>query len=396
MRKPRLIILAIGFALAACAPALQAPVVEIIEPTEIPMQVAIMANTAAPEIKKVIGWEVENFAEGLEVPWSIVFTSDDHVLVTERTGAIRRIVSGQLASEPLYIFEDVTRGGEAGLMGMAADPQYETNRYIYACYALPVTFGLNNRIVRLVDKGGSLALDAVILDSLPSARNHAGCRLRFGPDGKLYATVGDSLKPSLAQSLDSLAGKILRINPDGSIPADNPFPDSYIYSTGHRNPQGIDWKPGSGLMFSSEHGPSGFDGPPGGDEINLIEAGGNYGWPLVSHDEKREGTIPPLRQFTPAEAPGSLLFYSSDVLPMFTKSLFFGALRGEGLVRVELSEEDARDFLSVEKIISNVGRVREVVQGPDGFLYFSTSNRDGRGTVSQGDDHIYRILPVYE
>ena len=190
-------------------------------------------------------------------------------------------------------------------------------------------------------------------------------------------------------------GKILRINPDGSIPEDNPFRGSPVWSYGHRNPQGIDWQPDSGKLYSTEHGPSGFDGPGGGDEINLIEAGGNYGWPLVSHDETREGTFAPLIQFTPAEAPASLSFYASNVLPMFTGSLFFGALRGEGLVRVVLSDSDPNEIITVEKIISDIGRVRDVVQGPDGLIYFSTSNRDGRGRAREGDDHIYRIVPVF-
>ena len=150
------------------------------------------------------------------------------------------------------------------------------------------------------------------------------------------------------------------------------------------------------MLYSTEHGPSGFDGPEGGDEINLIYPGANYGWPLVSHDEMLEGTKTPLIQFTPAVAPASAMFYQSDLLPMFTGNLFFGALRGEGLVQVVLSAEDPGVVEIVEWIVSDVGRVREVVQGPDGMIYFSTSNRDGRGTLREGDDKIYRLVPVYE
>ncbi len=148
-------------------------------------------------------------------------------------------------------------------------------------------------------------------------------------------------------------------------------------------------------MFSSEHGPSGFDGSPGGDEINLIVLGGNYGWPLVSHDDVLEGTLKPLIQFTPAEAPASALYYSSDVMPFFTGSLFFGALRGEGLIQLVFSEVNSQNLEveRVEKIITDVGRVRDVVAGPDGAIYFTTSNRDGRGQVRDGDDHLYRIYP---
>ena len=379
--------------LSACAtaapPAVLTQTMEVL-PTQAPVQAAAAATQAVPT-----GWKVESVAEGLKVPWSIVFTSADRMLVTERGGMIREIVNGDLNPEPVLVFEDVSARGESGLMGLAIDPQYSDNKYLYACYTYSGSSGAANRVVRLKDESDSIALDAVVLDPLPSANNHAGCRIRFGPDGKLYITNGDALDPSSAQDVNSLAGKILRINPDGSIPEDNPFRGSPVWSYGHRNPQGIDWQPGSGLMYSTEHGPSGFDGPGGGDEINLIQAGGNYGWPLVSHDEKREGTIAPLIQFTPAEAPASLSFYASDVLPMFTGNLFFGALRGEGLVRIVLSEADPSEIITVEKIISDIGRVRDVVQGPDGFIYFSTSNRDGRGRAREGDDHIYRIVPVY-
>jgi aldose sugar dehydrogenase len=229
-------------------------------------------ENAAPRIPT--GWKVESYTDELEVPWDMVFTVGLRMLVTERSGAIREVNGGQLNPDPAYVFEDVAQvGGEAGLMGMTADPQYLTNRFIYVCYALPAGGGLNNRIVRLVDGRRRIEFDRVILDNIPSARNHAGCRVRFGPDGKLYATIGDSLEPSLAQDPESLAGKLLRMNPDGSIPEDNPIENSYVFSLGHRNSQGIAWHPVSGLLYSTEHGPSGFDGPGGGDEINLIEAG---------------------------------------------------------------------------------------------------------------------------
>jgi glucose/arabinose dehydrogenase len=225
---------------------------------------------------------------------------------------------------------------------------------------------------------------------------HAGCRLGFGPDGKLYITTGDARQPSLAQDLNSLAGKILRINKDGSIPADNPFPGSPVYSYGHRNSQGIAWQPGTGRLYVTEHGPSGSDGPEGGDEINLIQAGANYGWPLVSHDATLEGTESPLIQFTPAVAPSGAAFYGSNVLPMFTGRLFFGALRGEGLVMVDISAQDPKVIESVQWIVSNVGRVRDVAVGPDGLIYFTTSNQDGRGTYRSGGDKVYRLVPVYQ
>jgi glucose/arabinose dehydrogenase len=219
--------------------------------------------------------------------------------------------------------------------------------------------------------------------------------LKFGPDGKLYISTGDALSPQVAQDINSLAGKILRVNDDGSIPADNPFPNSPIFSLGHRNPQGITWDAVSGIMYSSEHGPSGFDGPGGGDEINIIVPGGNYGWPLVSHDEVLEGTINPIIQFTPAEAPGSILFYDRDLLPLFKGDLFFGALRGEGLMRLVLGE-DGKTVRSFEKIINDVGRIREVTVDQDGFIYFTTSNRDRRADLREGDDKLFRIIPIFD
>ena len=379
--------------LTACAP--NAAPLEITQPIDIPTPMTTKDEPNPASTPVAIGWKVESVAEGLAVPWSIVFTSTERMLVSERGGMIREIINGQMNPEPVYVFDEVDASGESGLMGLALDPQYESNRYLYACYTFTGSNGRANRIVRLADKDDSISTDGIILDNLPSANNHAGCRIRFGPDGKLYITNGDALEPSSAQDLKSLAGKILRVNPDGSVPADNPFLGSPIWSYGHRNPQGIDWRPGSGLMYSTEHGPSGFDGPRGGDEINLIQTGGNYGWPLVSHDEKLEGTFEPLMQFTPAEAPASLSFYNSEVLPMFNGNLFFGALRGEGLVRITLSTGNPNEIITVEKIVSNVGRVRDVVQGLDGFIYFSTSNRDGRGSVRDGDDHIFRIVPVY-
>ena len=385
--------------LASCSPALPAlPPAVTTESAQVPAEPAPAVETDAPLASEPAptGWDVEVVAEGLEVPWSIIFTSPDRMLVSERKGTIRVIQDGILESQPAYVFEDITSQDEAGLMGLALDPAYDANGWFYACYATRDGSTPVNRVVRLRDEGEALALDAILLDGIPSARFHAGCRIRFGPDGKLYLTSGDALDGPAAQDLGSLAGKILRMNPDGSVPEDNPFPGSLVYSYGHRNPQGLDWHPQTGMLYATEHGPSGFDGAPGGDEINLITAGGNYGWPLVSHDRTLEGTLPPLIQFTPAEAPGSGMFYTAGQLPMFTGSYFFGALRGEGLVQVVFDAADPSRVLAVEKVVTDVGRVRDVAQGPDGLLYFSTSNRDGRGRPQAGDDRIYRLVPVFD
>lgn len=341
-----------------------------------------------------VDWRVEEVAQGLFVPWSVVFTSPDRILVTERSGTVRVIENGQLNPTPLHTFAEVATGGEEGLMGMALDPNYDRNKYIYFSYAYETDAGMFVKIVRMRDTGTALSDARTILDGIPAASNHAGNRLRFGPDGKLYSTTGDASDRDLAQDTNSLAGKILRINPDGSIPRDNPFSGSYIYSLGHRNPQGIDWQPGTNTMFETEHGPSTFDGPPGGDEVNIIEAGENYGWPLVSHNRSRDGLISPLVVYTPAEAPASGIFYDGDLLPQFKNNFFFGALRGEGLWRLIFNPNAPSEVESQEKLFDGeYGRIRDVAQGPDGAIYFVTSNRDGRGQVRDGDDKLYRIVP---
>jgi len=348
-------------------------------------------NTLALDSEVV--WQVEEYATGLIIPWSMVFTSQERMLVTERPGSVRVIENGRLIDQPLHTFSEVTSTSEEGLMGLVLDPDYATNKYLYASLAYTKDTNLVVKIVKFKDQGNSISDVQVIFDDIPAARNHAGNRLRFGPDGKLYSTTGDATEKTLAQNLDSVAGKILRLNSDGSIPSDNPFPNSPIYSYGHRNAQGIDWQPGTGLLFETEHGPSLFDGPAGGDEVNIIEAGQNYGWPLVSHLKTQAGTQAPLLVYTPAEAPGSGTFYSSDVIPQFKNNFFFGALKGEGLVRLVFNPENHRQVQSQEKLFDGeYGRIRDVAQGLDGALYFSTSNRDGRGAAKTGDDKILRII----
>ena len=337
-----------------------------------------------------VGYKVEEVVRGLYVPWSITFTSDDRVLVNERNGNIRVIEGGKLLEAPLFTFEDVSEQSEAGLMGLTIDPNYEDNKYLYVCYTYTADGGLRDKIVRLVDEGDLARIDKTLLDDFPAAEVHAGCRIKFGPDGKLYVTTGDARDRQLAQDLDSLAGKILRMNSDGSVPADNPFEDSYVYSYGHRNPQGLSWNGETRQMFETEHGPSGFDGPGGGDEVNIIMPGKNYGWPEVSHEESAEGMESPKWVFTPAVAPASALVYSGRLFPQFEGNLFFGGLVGTGLYRVTF---DGTEAVSAEKVVEvDFGRIRDVVESPNGEIWFSTSNRDGRGQVRNGDDKIYRLI----
>ncbi|NLG06178.1 MAG: PQQ-dependent sugar dehydrogenase [Candidatus Pacebacteria bacterium] len=350
-----------------------------------------------------VDYELEVFATGLRVPWSMVFTSPNRLLLTERPGRIRLIENGVLSENPLHTFPEVLNTDEEGLMGIALDPQYEINQQLYVCIAYEKNFAEPSasntissavKVVRMTDAGTKLIDEQIIIDNIPVARFHAGCRLRFGPDNKLYISTGDASNKESAQDLNSLSGKILRVNADGSIPADNPFPNSAIFSYGHRNPQGFDWHPESGVLVATEHGPSGNDGPRGGDEVNIIEAGNNYGWPIVSHEKSQEGLINPLILFTPAEAPGSGMFYRGSVFPQFTNTFLFGVLRGEGIIQVVFDDNAVGKVVSYQKLPDiNVGRVRDIVEAPDGTIYFSTSNTDGRGQVYEGDDHIYRLIP---
>lgn len=338
---------------------------------------------------------MEEVVRGLYVPWSIVFTSEKRMLVTERSGAIRVIENGILQEKPLKTIPQLSTRSEEGLMGMTLDPAYEKNKYLYISYAYPAQNGLSVKVVRFIDNGDSLSGETTIIDTIPAAQNHAGTRLRFGPDGKLYITTGDASERAIAQDLNSLGGKTLRINPDGSIPSDNPFPNSPVWSYGHRNAQGLDWHPVTKELYATEHGPSLFDGPAGGDEINRITKGGNYGWPLVSHENTYEGTVAPLVLYTPAVAPASGMFYRSSVIPQFTNNFFFGGLRGQGVYRIVFNSDNPDNVLINEKMKEvTVGRVRDIAEGPEGFIYFSTSNRDGRGEEFEGDDKIYRIKPA--
>jgi len=340
-------------------------------------------------------FRVETVVGNLEVPWSIVWAPDGRMFFTERPGRVRVYEKGQMRAQPLFVVPDVESSGESGLMSLELHPQFRANHFLYLAYAYKGD-GQQVRVVRYRESPTGLSEPKVIIEGIPAARFHAGCRLRFGPDQKLYITTGDATERGLAQAMDSLAGKTLRLNDDGSVPSDNPFVNQKnarpeIWSVGHRNAQGIDWQPGSGLMFQTEHGPSGFDGPGGGDEVNIVERGKNYGWPTIHHTQTRQGLESPLLEYTPACAPGSAMFYRGRAFPEFQNNFFFGCLQGERIIRVVL---DGRRVVSQENLLAGkYGRIREVAEGPDGSIYFSTSNRDGRGSPAADDDRIIRLVP---
>lgn len=355
------------------------------------------AGEVASAENGAVQFRVETVIGNLEVPWSIVFAPDGRMLFTERKGRVRVFENGKLRQEPLAVISDVEPTGESGLMGLTLHPKFAENHLLYLSYAYKAEGQQWVRVVRFRETGNALVERQVIIENLPAAQYHAGCRLRFGPDGKLYITTGDATERALAQKLDSLAGKTLRLNDDGTVPPDNPFVGQQgarpeIWTYGHRNSQGLDWQPGTNLMFQTEHGPSGFDGPGGGDEVNIVERGKNYGWPIIDHTKTQAGLESPLLEYTPAVAPASGMFYRGSAFLQFRGNFFFGCLRGETLMRVVL---DGRRVISQERLLDKqYGRIRDVAEGPDGALYFSTSNRDGRGSPAKDDDRIMRLVPV--
>ena len=345
-------------------------------------------------------YRIETVAANLEVPWSIVFAPDGRIFFTERPGRLRVIENGQLRQASLFTVSDVEPSGESGLMGMTLHPDFAKNHFLYLAYAYRTGGDQRVKIVRYRETGETLVEPKIIIENIPAARYHAGTRLIFGADDKLYITTGDATNQSQAQELDKIGGKTLRLNDDGTIPPDNPFvnrPDTRpeIWSYGHRNAQGMIFQPESGLMFQTEHGPSIIDGVSlfkrrGGDEVNIVERGKNYGWAKISHEMQREGMETPIIEYSPAVAPASAMFYSGKLFPEWKGNLFFGALKGEAIIRLAL---DGRKVAAQERLFEKTyGRIREMAEAPDGSIYFSTSNRDGRGDAKAEDDRILRII----
>lgn len=321
--------------------------------------------------------DTEVVAEDLEVPWEVVVLAEDRYLVTERTGDLLLIEDGE--KHVLEQFDELDEPllGEGGLLGMATHPEFADNQYLYV-YQTVDRESVENTVRRFeVDfENQELRDETVIIDGIPSDRIHNGGRIAFGPDEKLYITTGDANEPDLAQDRESLAGKILRLDEDGGVPDGNPF-DNEVYSYGHRNAQGLTWDE-SGQLWATEHGPTARD------ELNLIEPGTNYGWPTITGTESHPEMESPV--FSSSEyatwAPAGLASHDG--------TLFFAGLRGERIY--EARTDDTRVNAFVAHFFEDFGRLRAVTIDPaEEYLYFTTSNTDGRGEEGDDDDRLIRV-----
>jgi glucose/arabinose dehydrogenase len=361
-------------------------------------------------------YSVQTVASKLEVPWAMAFDPDGRCFLTERKGRVRIIgADGKLIEKPALTLS-VTSGGEIGLMGLCLHPDFAKNHFVYLSYGDKAAKDI--RVTRFIEKDGTLTKDKDILTGIETGGNHAGCGIKFAPppDGKLYISTGEHFSRELAQKMDVLNGKILRVNDDGTIPSDNPWAGANkkagtreeIWTLGNRNPQGFDWHPVSGLMYETEHGPSGEPvnngkGASASDEFNLIEKGKNYGWPVIYADAKHEGMVSPLKQWTPAIAPSGGAFVRSDKqFAGWVGNYMVGGLGGlqakpiPGVYMVKLSS-DGKSVDTIDRLVPDMGRIRAVAQAPDGSIWFSTSNKDGRARDmgdKELDDQICRITAV--
>ena len=358
---------------------------------------------------------VEVIAEGLEIPWGLAILPTGDLLVTERPGRVRLIQDGAVVPEPVLefgvsmpepLFGMAMLGSEGGLLGVLLHPEFASNRQFYLFYNLDneddVQIGRIERYVLAAD-GRAATFDRVILDELPAGLHHQGGRMRLGPDGMLYVGVG-AYEPEDAQDPDTLAGKLLRMDLEGGIPADNPDPDSYIFASGIRNTQGYDWFDDRHIVLI-EHGPSGIElgrqDLRGYDEVNVVTAGDNLGWPRIWGCDRQEGLVSPVLTWRNPVPPTGGIFYRGSLIPEWTGSFLFTTVGftdipvGQHLHRVVFDQEDPYTVVAHEVYLRDTyGRLRTVVSDAAGRLYVMTSNCDNRGVCPPEGDLILRIGPA--
>lgn len=343
-------------------------------------------------------FRVETLAEGLESPWAVVPAPDGRIFITERPGRLRIFENGKLRPEPVAGVPRVHYRGQGGLLDLALHPDFETNRWLYLAYTVNTEGGAMTRIARFRETPEGLTDREIIFPGAPGSGKpkHFGSRMVFGTDGRLYFTLGERGEGKRSQDLMDLNGKTLRLAEDGAVPPDNPFlgrsdarPE--IFTRGNRNSQGMAVQPDTGHIFQTEHGPSWNDAPGGGDEVNIMVPGGNYGWPVVHHRERRDGMISPLLEYTPAIAPAGATFYTGNRFPQWKNHFFFANLVGRMLVRVALDEAEVKgqEFLLEDEY----GRLRDAATGPDGGLLVLTSDTDAYGPGRAAGDRLLRLVP---
>jgi glucose/arabinose dehydrogenase len=335
---------------------------------------------------------VETAASGLAYPWAIAFLPDGRMLVTERAGRLRLVAKGGVLSPPITGLPEIFARGQGGLHDVIADRDFAKNGTVYFCFAMPVSGGAQTALARArLNDGNPPRLEGVKVifqqEGPPSSGNHFGCRIVQARDGNLFLTTGDHFRNrDDAQNLGNHIGKVIRVTTEGGVPPDNPFvkragAKPEIWSYGHRNMQGAALDPQSGKLWTHEHGAR------GGDEVNITEAGKNYGWPVITWGvdysgakigvgTQQAGMEQPVKYWVPSIAPSGMAFYTGDLFPKWRGSLFVGALAGQMLVRLDVNGEKVG---SEERLLQNLReRIRDVRQGPDGALYLATDNSSGR------------------
>lgn len=333
-------------------------------------------------------FRIVTLAEGLEHPWSMAFLPDGRILITERPGRLRLFANGKLHPEPIAGLPPVAAHGQGGLLDIALHPDFANNGLVYLSFAMRDADGVGTSVGRARLDGHRLVDGHKLFDLLPrsNARQHFGSRLVFDRQGNLYITLGDRGDRDRAQDLGDHAGSVIRISAEGLVPQDNPFVDRdgarpEIFSYGHRNLQGAALHPATGELWTHEHGPQ------GGDELNVVRSGRNYGWPVITYGKEyvtgfdigttqKDGMEQPLHYWVPSIAPSGMAFYTGDKFPGWRGNLFLGSLKFRLLVRLELDgEKVVREVRLLQDVL---GRIRDVRTGPDGYLYLLTDASDGK------------------